>query len=58
MFNPVVKVPKKSPSKKRPPCQHNWVCSETKDGKIPAVCKRCGEETEFSPFVIARNSRA
>lgn len=50
-------VPKKSPSKNRHPCQHLWVCGDVKNQNIPAVCKRCGEEAEFSPYLIPRDSR-
>ena len=35
-------------------CVHSWLCGEAVDGKVPAVCKRCGAKMEFEALLDLR----
>ena len=38
-------------------CVHHWRCADAADGKVPAVCLKCGAETIFEPkFLDGRSA--
>lgn len=38
-------------------CIHHWLCETGEDGKVPAVCLKCGTETVFEPrFIDGRSA--